>query len=216
MKTQSGLTNVGVAFANSQTTPNIITLKLFDRQGFMSARQDITLPPNGHLARFVTQIFPQLASLTDFDGAVSMSSSTDFSALALRLSSTRIATLPVASNGMYRPSITMLRITTAQRSPAQVNFEIDVTDFDSDAAKDSATAVLGLAGVDFGDGSGIDAGTISLDGTALLNRNSGTLRGSFQPPGIASVPSGTRAAFYIVIADSAGNASNIVAILIQF
>ncbi len=216
VKTQSGLTNVGVAFANSQTTPNIITLKLFDRQGFMSARQDITLPPNGHLARFVTEIFPQLASLTDFDGAVSMSSSTDFSALALRLSSTRIATLPVASNGMYRPSITMLRITTAQRSPTQVNFEIDVTDFDSDAAKDSATAILGLAGVDFGDGSGIDAGTISLDGTALLNRSSGTLRGSFQPPGIASVPSGTRAAFYIVIADSAGNASNIVAILIQF
>ena len=216
VKTQSGLTNVGVAFANSQTTPNLITLKLFDRQGFMSARQDITLPPNGHLARFVTEIFPQLASLTDFDGAVSMSSSTDFSALALRLSSTRIATLPVASNGMYRPSITMLRITTAQRSPTQVNFEIDVTDFDSDAAKDSATAVLGLAGVDFGDGSGIDAGTISLDGTALLNRSSGTLRGSFQPPGIASVPSGTRAAFYIVIADSAGNASNIVAILIQF
>src|SRR5438094_6021480 len=117
---------------------------------------------------------------------------------------------------MSRRSLSRLRISTVQRSASPVNLGIDGRAFDSDAARDSATAVLGLAGVDFGDGSGIDAGTISLDGTALLNRNSGTLRGSFQPPGIASVPSGTRAAFYIVIADSAGNASNIVAILIQF
>ena len=216
VKSQSNLGTVGIAFANSQTTSNTITLQLFDRMGFVSATQDITLPPNGHLARFVTEIFPQLASLADFDGALSMHSSTAFSALALRLSSGKIATLPVDSNGMYRPSITALRVTRAQRSPAQVNFEIDITDFDSDAATASATTVQGKAGVDFGDGNGIDAGNISLDGTALLNKASGTLRGTFQPPGVSSVPSGLQAAFYIVIADAAGNESNVVGILIQF
>jgi len=216
VKSQSNLGTVGIAFANSQTTSNTITLQLFDRMGFVSATQDITLPPNGHLARFVTEIFPQLASVADFDGALSMHSSTAFSALALRLSSGKIATLPVDSNGMYRPSITALRVTRAQRSPAQVNFEIDITDFDSDAATASATTVQGKAGVDFGDGNGIDAGNISLDGTALLNKASGTLRGTFQPPGVSSVPSGLQAAFYIVIADAAGNESNVVGILIQF
>ncbi|PYS30391.1 MAG: hypothetical protein DMG11_05280, partial [Acidobacteria bacterium] len=216
VKSQSNLGTVGVAFANSQTTSSTITLQLFDRMGFVSATQDITLPPNGHLARFVTEIFPQLASVADFDGALSMHSSTAFSALALRLSSGKIATLPVDSNGMYRPSITALRVTRAQRSPAQVNFEIDITDFDSDAATASATTVQGSAGVDFGDGNGVDAGNISLDGTALLNKASGTLRGTFQPPGVSSVPSGLQAAFYIVIADAAGNESNVVGILIQF
>ncbi|HYR86131.1 MAG TPA: hypothetical protein VE422_18740 [Terriglobia bacterium] len=216
VKSQSNLGTVGIAFANSQTTSNTITLQLFDRLGFPSASQNITLPPNGHLARFITEIFPQLASLTDFDGALSMRSSTAFSALALRLSSGKIATLPVASNGMYRPSITALRVTTAQRSPAQVNFEIDLTDFDSDAVTASATAVQALAGVDFGDGNGVDVGAISMDGTALLNKTSGTLKGTFQPPGVSSIPSGQRAAFYIVIADSTGNESNVVGILIQF
>ena len=142
VKTQSGRADVGIALANSQSTTNTITLQLFNEQGFVAAIQDITLPPNGHLARFVTEIFPQLASLANFDGAVSLRGSTDFSALALRLSSDKIATLPVAANGMYRPTITALRITRTQRSPAQVNYEIDVTDFDSDAATPSSTMVV--------------------------------------------------------------------------
>src|SRR5262249_44097108 len=107
----SGTANVGIAFANPQSASNTITLDLFDRTGFSAGSRQITLSPNGHLAQFVTEIFPQLASLTDFDGALSIHSTTPFSALALRLSSDKLATLPVAANGMYRPSITGLRIT---------------------------------------------------------------------------------------------------------
>jgi hypothetical protein len=216
VNTQSSLSNVGVAFANSQTTPNTITLQLFAGQGGTPDTQTVTLPPNGHLAQFVTEIFPQLASLENFDGALSLQSSTPFSALALRLSSTQIATLPVASDGMYRPAIAALRITRAQRNPAQVNFQIDVADLDSDTATSSSTAVSAIAGLDFGDGNGPDAGIISLDGAPVLNRSSGTLTGSFQPPGITNIPSGTQAYFLVVVYDSAHNQSNVIYTLIKF
>ncbi len=216
VKTQTGLANIGVAFANSQPTPNTISLQLFNRSGFVSAARDITLPANGHLAQFVTEIFPQLASMTDFDGALFMRSFTSFSTLALRLSSDKIATLPVALQGMYRPAINTLRITKTQRSPAQVNFEIDVTDYDSDIAASPSTAVSGVAYIDFGS-AGYDYGPITMDGAGLLNRAAGTLSGSFQPPHVTgAIPSGYSADYYIQVYDSAGNDSNLVSIPIKF
>lgn len=216
VKAQSGLSNVGVAFANSQPAPNAITLELFNREGFVSAARVMTLPANGHLAQFVTEIFPQLASEGDFDGALSMRGAASFSALALRLSSDKIATLPVAADGMYRPSITSLRVTSTQRSPARVNFEIDVADFDSDIATSSSTTVSGVAYIDLGT-AGYDYGPVSMDGTALLNRSTGTLSGSFQPPRVTgAVPSGYSAVLILILNDASGNTSNIVALPIRF
>src|SRR6185369_3879485 len=106
VKTRAGSANVGVAFANRQADAETIAVDLFDRSGFVADKREITLPPNGHLAKFVTELFPQLASASDFDGALSVHSSTAFSALALRLSGDKVASLPVAEIGMYRPSIT--------------------------------------------------------------------------------------------------------------
>jgi hypothetical protein len=214
VKTVGGAANVGVAFANSNPDANTITLDLFNRDGFVLDTRNITLPANGHLAHFVTEIFPQLASQTDFDGALSIHSATPFSALALRLIADKIATLPVAANGMYRPAITSLRVTGTQRSPAQVNFEIDVTDFDSDIATSSSTMTSGLAYVDFGNNI-YDVGFINLDGTSVINRASGTLRGSFQPR-VTGVTSGVPAVLFVFIQDSLGNESNVVAIQFKF
>src|SRR5262245_59537373 len=89
-KSQSGLSNVGVAFANPQTTTNIVTLKVFNRSGTLLASKDITLPANGHLAKFITELFPEVAADPNFDGALAMSSSTAFSAVALRLTFDKI------------------------------------------------------------------------------------------------------------------------------
>jgi hypothetical protein len=215
VKTQAGAANVGVAFANSESTANTITLNLFNRAGFVSGTRDITLPPNGHLAQFVTEIFPELAPVSDFDGALSIRSQTPFSALALRLTADKIATLPVAADGMYRPAITGLRIPSTQRSPAQVNFEIDVTDFDSDVATSSSTNVSAIAFVDFGS-VGADFGPVNLDGTPILNRAAGTLRGTFLPRVSGTVPSGFSAVLYVVVTDSAGNSSNFVGLPFRF
>src|SRR5207302_2857071 len=79
VKSQPGLANMGVAFTNPQSTFNAISLQLFNKDGFVAATQVITVPPNGHVARFVTELFPQLASVTDFDGALSFSSGISFS-----------------------------------------------------------------------------------------------------------------------------------------
>ena len=216
VKIQSGVANVGVALENSQSSANTITLNLFNRDGFVAATRDITLPVNGHLAQFVTELFPQLGS-SDFDGALSIHGSAGFSALALRLSFDKLATLPVAENGMYRPTITGLRVTGTQRAGAKVNFQIDLTDFDSDVATGSSTSVAAIAYIDFGSSVGYDVGPVTIDGTAMVNRMSGTLSGTFSPPNVTgTVPGGTSAVFYIVVSDSAGNGSNFIGIPVRF
>jgi hypothetical protein len=209
VKAGSGASNVGVAFANSASEADTIIVDLFDRSGSVADKREITLPPNGHLARFVTELFPQIASAGDFDGALSIHSSASFSALALRLSGDKVASLPVAEIGMYRPSITALRITRTQRSPAQVNFDIDVIDSDSDVATSASTAVNAAVLMDFGNNI-TPTGFITIDGSAVLNRTTGTLSGTFQP-NVTGIPSGFSAIFFIQIQDAAGNPSNIVA-----
>ena len=216
VKGQAGLSNVGIAFANPQPVDSAINLTLFNKTGFVAAKQQVTIPANGHLARFVTELFPQLAG-TDFDGAVSLSSAASFSALALRLTGNKLATLPIATNGMYRPAITGLRVSGIQRSPAQISFQIDVIDYDSDLATSSLTSVSGTAYIDFGGSVGYDYGPVAIDGTNLVGKVSGTLSGTFQPPDVTgAVPSGTSAVFYIFVVDSTGNESNFVSLPVKF
>jgi hypothetical protein len=212
VRTQSATSNVGVAFANAGTDPITITLDLFTNQGDLVGSSDIALPHNGHLAKFLTELF---SGVPDFNGSLSIRSAGTFSALALRLSFDKIATLPVAPDGMFRPSITNVRITGSQRSPAQVNFSIDVVDNNSDIATSSATSVSAIAQVTF-DGTTIyDFGSITLDGTSILNRQNGTLSGFFQPR-VTGIPSGQPATFYLLFYDSAGNPSNVVTIPFKF
>ena len=216
VKSQSTSQDVGVAFVNPQTSPAPIDLRLLNRNGDVIGNQQITLPSNGHVARFVTELFPQLASLPDFDGALSLHGAAIFAATALRLTGAKIAALPIASNGMYRPAINTVRVTKTQGSPPQISFEIDVTDYDSDIVTDSSTTVSGVAYVDFGD-AGYDYGPVKIDGARLASQASGTLSGTFQPPNVTgAVPSGYPVVFYIYIFDSAGNRSNLLAIPTKF
>jgi hypothetical protein len=215
VKTESNLSNVGVAFANSQKTPNTITLKLFG-QGGLPYEQTVSLPPNGHLAKFVTEIFPQVASFQNFDGALSMHSSTPFSPLALRLSLDKIAALPAAADGIYRPSIAGLRVTSMQREPVQVNFQLDVADLDADTSTTSAPIVMAIAGIDFGDGEGPDAGFVRIDGAPMMNRTMGTLSGSFGTSRVLKVSSGKQATLLIVLYDTENNPSNVIYTRIAF
>jgi hypothetical protein len=214
VKFSAGNSNVGVALANSRSGDNPVELKLFDSAGTLFATRAIILPSNGHHAQFVTEIFSELASVTDFEGALSMSSSVPFSALALRLTADKIATLPVAANGMYRPSITGLRVTSTARTPtAQINFEIDVTDRDADIATSAVPSVLAFIFVDFGNNS--DSDLVSLDAAAVIGGASGTLRGRFDTI-FSGVPSGFTADLYIALDDAAGNASSFAVVRFRF
>jgi len=214
VKTSAGSSNIGVAFVNSESTSNTISLDLYNRSGDFLGTTDITLQPNGHIARFVTELFPSLASLADFDGALSMRSSTNFSALALRLSLDKIATLPVALDGMFRPSITSVRITSVQRTSGQVNFEVDVTDFNSDIATSSSTTVNAVAYVNFGS-LGFDPNVLSLDGTNVVGRLTGTLKGTFQSH-VTGIPSGYSTALLVIVYDAAENQSNVIGLPFRF
>ena len=214
-KSESGISNVGVAFANNQSAPNTVNLKLFNGDGSVFATQAIALPANGHLARFITELFPDIGSISNFDGALLVSSSTAFSAVALRLSSDKIATLPVAIDGMYRPSITGLRVTKTVRSPLEVDFAIDITDLDSDTATVSSTGVANTAILNFGSGF-VYSYAVTLDGNALIGPSTGTITGILKPTNITNVPAGTSAFFYIVIVDTAGNESNFIYTTIRF
>jgi hypothetical protein len=215
VKSQPGLANIGIAFANPQPTFSTITLTLFNNAGFVSGTQVVTVPPNGHVAKYVTQIFPQLASVTDFDGALSLNGSA-VSMVALRSTGDKFATLPIAANGMYRPAITAVRVSTTQRLPAQINFQVDLVDYDSDLATNASRGVSGTAEIDFGS-LGYDDGPVVIDGTALVNQPLGTVSGSFQPPNVTgTVPSGTSGVFYIYVLDSAGNQSNVVGVPVKF
>jgi hypothetical protein len=213
---QSSTTRVGVAFANAQTSANSITLTLYNKEGFVFASRDITLGPNAHKAQFIDELFPQLGAGADFDGALGMQSATAFAALALRLNSGKLATLPVSANGMYRPAITGLRVTKLQRAPALVNFDIDVADFDADIAVAGVTSVVGVTGLFFGSSIGSFEAAPTLDGTIMLNRTTGTLSGSYTRPDIGTVPSGQQAYFYVYIFDAAGNQSNTIFVLVKF
>jgi hypothetical protein len=141
-----------------------------------------------------------------------MSSSTTFSAVALRLSKDKLATLPVVLDGIYRPTIAAIRVSRLQRAPVQIDFAIDVADLDADAAT-AANGISALAGLDFGNSSGTF--NLKIDGAGLLNQVSGTVTGRLTP-GIASVASGTQAILYLEIFDSKGHVSNVIFTSIKF
>jgi hypothetical protein len=211
--------NTGIALVNPQPTSNTINLTLYNNAGFVAATTSVTLPPFGHLAKFVggaTELFPQYAGATDWNGSLSMQSDSAFSAVALRLSGPNIATLPVADTVLFRPSITNLRITSTARATGQVAFSVDVRDFNADLVTSTSTAVLASVGVLYVTQNAFDGYyTLALDGTAVLNMTSGTLTGTFQGQA-GNIPSGTSAALYIAVPDSLGNYSNVVSLPFKF
>ena len=207
-------TDIGLALANPQTESNTATITLHDLSGTAVATSEITLPPSGHLAKFVTEIFAaQFKDLPLFDGAVSIRSTSALAPLALRLGSGKIATLPVTEDGFHRPSITSMGISRTQRSPAQVDFSIDVRDVDSDVAKSGASSVAVDAYIDFG--SVNDFLTVTLDGTAMIDRTTATLTGIFRPR-ITGIQANTPATLYLQVYDTQGNVSNLIAASFRF
>jgi hypothetical protein len=207
-------TDVGVAISNNDSVPTTVALDIFDQQGNVVSRRTIVLPANGHMAQFVSEIFPQLASVPEFTGAMAVHSTGTFSPMALRLTGDKIASLPFSSEGMHRPAITALRVTQVQPAAARVSFTVDISDADADVAT-ATLPVFAVASVDLGAG-GVDLGGVSMDGNPILNRTTGTLDGTLQLPNVASVPPGTPGVLQVQVYDSLANTSNTVSIPFVF
>jgi hypothetical protein len=220
---QPGVTNIGVALANpSQTTSNTIALTLYNSTGFVAGTQVFTLAPAGHLAQYITDIFPQLAG-TSFTGTLSMQSGASFSSVALRQNGTNsaggvpgFAVLTVSDSLMYVPSITNLQITSTNRTTGQVNFTITVADFSASLVTPTAAGVFGEAAILFANTNvQADDQTFTLDGSSMANVTTGTLSGTFTSAH-TNIPSGTQATFEIYITDAAGNYSNVIGLPFKF
>jgi hypothetical protein len=219
---QPGVTNIGVALANPQTTSNSITLTLYNSAGFAAGTQTFTLAPGGHLAQYVTDMFPQLAG-TSFSGTLSMQSAASFSSVALRQNGSNsaggvpgFAVLTVGDSLMYVPSITNLQITGTNRTTGQVNFTITVADFSASLVTPTAAGVFGEAAIIFANTSvQADDQTFTLDGSSMANATTGTLSGTFTSAH-TNIPSGTQATFEIYITDAAGNFSNVIGLPFKF
>jgi hypothetical protein len=215
---QSGVTNLGVALSNPQPAASTATLTLYNSAGFVADTQVVTLPAFGHLAQYVTSIFPSLASASSFSGSLSIQSNLSISAVALRQNGSNVvgfAALPVADNLMFLPSITNVQVTSTARSPGVVNFSISVTDYTPNLVTTTSTAVATGVGLFYPSQNQFDGYySLLLDGTALLNAASGTMTGTLNLT--YNIPSGTTATFYVYVVDTLGNPSNLVKVPIKF
>jgi hypothetical protein len=217
-----GITDIGVALANPQSSPNTVTLTLYNQAGFTdtSFQSVVTLPPSGHLARYVTDMFPQLAG-TNFDGTLSMQSGSSFSSAALRQNGASVvgfAVQPVSQGVMFIPSITNVQITgTTRFNGGTVSFGINVADYGSNLVAAASPVVQTVAWVFYPNLNQQDgAYQFGLDGSPMINAQTGTLSGTFQSVNSNTIPSGTPAVFYIEIIDSLANYSNVVSIPFKF
>jgi hypothetical protein len=218
-----GITNVGVALANPQSTPNTVTLTLYNLAGFTdtSFQYVVTLPPFGHLAQYVTEMFPQLAG-TSLDGTLSMQSGSGFSSVALRQNGASVvgfAALPVSQGVIFVPSITNIQITSTTRfNGGTVSFIISVADYSSSLVFPAASPVVEAAEWAFYPNTNQQDGAygFELDGSPMINAQTGTLTGTFQSENANAIPSGTPAVFYIDIIDSLDNYSNVISIPFKF
>ncbi len=86
--------NSGIALANASAWESTVRLVLTDLAGVELGVEEVVLPPFGHQARFLTQLFAGI-DLTQFEGSLFGSADHLFAALALLTRDDQLATLPV-------------------------------------------------------------------------------------------------------------------------
>jgi hypothetical protein len=89
-------TSTGIAIANPNGSgdPAAVTLVLRDSNSNEVARTSVSIPPNGHLARYAPELFPT-APLATFQGRIEVISSRPLVALTLRQRESVFTSLPV-------------------------------------------------------------------------------------------------------------------------
>ena len=212
---QSGVENAGLNFANPQASSNPVTLTLYNEGGYVVDTQTVTLPAFGHLARHLYEIFPSLNPTSTFNWSVSMQAPLGFSVVALRLTGANFASIPVAQTIMYVPAITNVAVTGTNRTTGTVSFTINVTDFTPNVVTPTSTAVMIGAGVNYTQGFDGYWAVPNVNGSSVINVQSGTVSGTFQG-NASNIPSGTQATFYIFLQDALGNYSNIAYVPVRF
>src|SRR5262249_37191396 len=87
-------TSTGIALANPNRDSTDVTLILRDSNSTEIARASVTLPPNGHLAKYAGELF-QSTLPTNFQGKIEVVSSQPVIGLTLRQQESIFTSLPV-------------------------------------------------------------------------------------------------------------------------
>ncbi|MFQ5928385.1 MAG: hypothetical protein ACE5MK_01710 [Acidobacteriota bacterium] len=106
--------STGLAMANPSNQELSAVLSLFDGSGSQIGEKIVSLPPKGHVARFLTEIFElDSANPSEFVGSVGISSNLPIVAVSLRLHELRVASVPVLDGHFVqttaRPLIVFVR-----------------------------------------------------------------------------------------------------------
>ena len=131
----SATTDTGFGLTNFQSNPQTITLKLYKSNGpgqfgtFLK-QKSLTLPGNGHTARFISEFFsdvPEVANRT-FEGTVVAENQYfwEFTAITLRTRGVYFTSMPVAPNvdAPFAPKLTILASTLLEGSQPCTCFRI--------------------------------------------------------------------------------------------
>ncbi len=85
----TGTCDTGVAFFGAAGSASTLTFRLFDESGTaVGSSVTSNLPANGHLSRFVSQLFPGIG---DFQGSLSVASTVSVAALTLRVNASPLS-----------------------------------------------------------------------------------------------------------------------------
>ena len=102
-----GVLNTGIAIANPDTAAAYVLARLWDPStGSVLASNALSVPANGHVARFLTELFPSVSNIKQIRAKVSLDSCSSsacnlaggngFIATAVRINGDQLTTIPVA------------------------------------------------------------------------------------------------------------------------
>ncbi len=91
----SGSVNTGIALANPNSEPADVTLTLRDSQAMTLAVQQLKIPANGHIAKYLTELFSPGVIPLDFQGRIEVVSTESLVGLTLRQRDQIFTSLPV-------------------------------------------------------------------------------------------------------------------------
>src|SRR5262245_9676702 len=159
--------NTGIALANPNTATAYVLARLWDpTTGTETTSTVISLPPNGHLAKFLTELFPAVINISQIRAKISLDSCSSsscsfaggngFLATAIRLNGDQFTTIPVSERQPGGDEVRILPQVAFGGPSAGLNMKT-VLYFTTNVA----TGVFGTANIFDNDGNPLNA---SADG----------------------------------------------------
>ncbi len=104
--------NTGLALVNPDTAnSNNLKLEIFGMDGKKAGEATLSLGPRGHIARFLTELFPKVANIGQFEGSVVITSTDQrkFGGITLRITGDQLTSLPMVAPPAAGATVTRMQ-----------------------------------------------------------------------------------------------------------